>query len=106
VLRPQRPPPPAGCLIQADATGGVPTGAKVAPGHATGVFSPGIPLMYCANSSNNDRNDASRSDGHRHDDPCSADPAERFRKLLAEVIARQIVADRQRQANPPKEEPQ
>jgi hypothetical protein len=36
----------------------------------------------------------------------SADPVEQLRKLLAEVIARQIVADRQRQANPPDEEPQ
>ena len=105
MLRPQHPPPTAGCLTQADATGGVPTGAKVAPGHATGVFSLGLPLMYCANSSNNDRNDASSSDARRHVSPMSTDPVEQLRRLLAEVIARQIVADRQRQANPPNEEP-
>jgi len=62
--------------------------------------------MYCANSPNNDRNDASSSDARRHVSPMSADPVEQLRKLLAEVIARQIVADRQRQANPPDEEPQ
>lgn len=62
--------------------------------------------MYCANSSNDDRNDVSSGDARRHVSPMSTDPVEQLRKLLAEVIARQIVADRQRQANPPKEEPQ
>lgn len=101
---------PAGCLIQPIKmpllTGGVPTVAEVASGHATGVFF----WRFTMNPNDSAHDDSCHRNGHARrkrttvtntpQNPASADAAEQFRRLLAELIARQIMNERQKPPAP------
>jgi hypothetical protein len=88
-------------------TGGVSTGADAAPGHATGLFASGHPMM---DTNEFPHDDSCPQNGHPRrkrpsgantpHGPAPADAAERFRRLIAELIARQIVAERQKPPAP------
>lgn len=95
-------------------TGGVPTGADAAPGHATGVFIPHYPRNPMTKNTNNPR--PPEDDGRQHGlDRLDADPpygstaphqVKSFRQLLAELIATQILNKRRdRKDNDNKIEP-
>ena len=97
---------PAGCLIQhinrPFLTGGVPTGADAAPGHATGFSSSSPPLNPMTSTDNSPNVPGGDNQNHPRNridvnPPYGSTFPERvahFRELLAKLIARQILAER------------